>query len=344
MSGRMSTRGASIMTGLAWAGLAWTLATASRAAADDAVPPETFTRAEAVFLQRDNQSTDQVLAAIGGNAVLTTGQLQFPVQPGLFHGDVDGDGYGWEAGYLGVWNMFAQAQARGADDIEAPDPLASLVPDFNDRSLARATYASTLNTIEFNLFNRSFADGCCRTAAAPWHRCFSSRTWDWLAGFRWAGIEESAGIAFAGGKTPVPSSYSLRSSTNLFGLQAGGRGRVEWSRWAVEGWAKAAVAGSAMSQSQSPIVNAVTPDPPLRPAQNATEAGVGFIGDMHASLVYRLTDSWGLRAGYNLIWITGAALAPNQFDFGGSSTSGSGLNGGSGMFLHGASLGVEARW
>jgi len=332
-------------------GLLAALAASGRAGADG-VPAETYTetytKAEAVFLQRDNQSTDQPLAEAGGIPLLTTGQLQFPVQPGLrlFHGDVDCDGYGWEAGYLGVWNMFAQAEATGAADIQAPDPLALLVDDFNGRSSARATYASTLNTIELNLFTRSFDGGFHRSAAQPWRRCdgYCAGTWDWLAGFRWAGIDEAAGIAFAGGTTPVPSAYTLRSSTNLFGLQAGGRGRMEWDRWAVEGWAKAAVAGSAMSQSQAAIVNAVTPDPPVRPAQTATEAGVGFIGDLHASIVYRLTESWGVRAGYNLLWISGAALAPNQFDFGPSSTSGSTLHGGSGMFLHGASLGLEARW
>lgn len=342
MPGPTITRFAAILIGLAAA------VGGGRSAAADEVPAETYTRAEAVFLQRDNQSTDQPLALAGGVPVLTTGQLQFPVQPGLrlFHGDVDGDGYGWEAGYLGVWNMFATAEAAGAANLRAPDPLALLVDDFNDRSQARATYASTLNTIELSLFSRSFDGGFRRSAAEPWRRCdgYGAGTWDWLAGFRWAGIDESAGIAFAGGTTPVPSGYTLRSSTNLFGLQAGGRGRMEWDRWAVEGWAKATLAGSAMSQSQDAIVNALTPDPPVRPARSTTEAGVGFIGDLNASLVYRLTESWGLRVGYNLIWITGAAIAPNQFDFGGSSTSGSKLNGGSGMFLHGASLGFESRW
>jgi hypothetical protein len=48
--------------------------------------------------------------------------------------------------------------------------------------------------------------------------------------------------------------------------------------------------------------------------------------------------------GYNLIWLSGVALAPNQFDFGAETTSGSDLHGGAGLFLHGASLGLEARW
>ena len=72
--------------------------------------------------------------------------------------------------------------------------------------------------------------------------------------------------------------------------------------------------------------------------------GVGFIGDLNLSAVRRLTDTWWLRAGYNLIWLSGAALAPDQWDFTDTPTSGTTLVGGGGLFLHGANLGVEARW
>ena len=313
-----------------------------------AAEPEAYAIADVLFLQRDNQSTDQPLAASAGNAILTTSQLQFPTQPGLrlFYGSVNDGDAGWEVGYLGVWNMFASRSAGGPDDVQAQDPLALLVPEFNGRSLARATYAATLNSIETNVFARADDGGYRRDAAEPWRRCdgYCRGTFDWLAGFRWAGLDESAGLTLTGGGNPLPGVYSLRSSSNLFGGQLGGRGRMEWERWAVEGWAKAALCGTAMSQSQDPIVDAAVPDPPIRPARASTEGGVGFIGDINATLVYRLTETWGLRAGYNLIWLSGVALAPNQFDFGASSTSGSGLNGGAGLFLHGASLGLEARW
>lgn len=309
---------------------------------------QAYAIADVLFLQRDNQATDQLLAASAGDAVLTTGQPQFATQPALrlFYGSVNDCDAGWEVGYLGVWNMFASRTAGGPDDLQAADPLALLVPEFNGRSLARATYASTLNSTEVNIFSRTDDGGYCRDAAQPWRRCegYCRGTFDWLAGFRWAGLDESAGLTLTGGSSPLPGVYSLRSSTNLFGAQLGGRGRMEWERWALEGWAKAALCGSAMTQSQDPIVDAAVPDPPIRPAQSAAEGGVGFIGDINATLVYRLTDTWGLRAGYNLIWLSGVALAPNQFDFGAASTSGSGLNGGAGLFLHGASLGLEARW
>lgn len=311
---------------------------------------DNYATADAVFLQRDNQAANQTLAANQTTDVplISAGQLQFPTQPGvrLFYGNVDDCGFGWEAGYLGVWNMFSSRQVSGADDIRAGDPLALLVDDFQDRSLARATYASTLNSAELNIFTRWDDGGFSRSARYPWQRgsAYHRGTFDWLAGFRWAGLEESAAVTFNGVPTPGPGSYSLRSSNNLFGMQLGGRGRLEWDRWALEGWAKAALAGNAMAQSQDPILEAIAPDAPVRSARSSSEGGVGFIGDINATLVYKLTDGWAVRAGYNLIWLSGVALAPNQFDFGDQSTAGNAVNGGAGLFLHGANLGLEARW
>lgn len=309
---------------------------------------ETYWIVDSVFLQRDNQSTDQILAAIGPNAIITTGEPQFAVQPGLrlFRGQVDDCGRGWELGYLGVWNMFADLDEGGLADINGGDPLSFLVDGFDGRSLARATYSSTLNTAEANFLWRRCHRGFSRHSAYPWERCGNYRrgTVDWLAGFRWAGLDEAASLQLSGGDFTGPSSYNVRSSTNLFGAQIGGRGRMEWDRWAVDGWAKAALAGSAMSQSADPIVAVNVPEPPIRSGRGATEGGVGFIGDLNVNLSYRLSDTWRLRTGYNFLWLTGVALAPNQFDFGSTSTAGTGLNGGAGVFLHGANLGLEAAW
>jgi hypothetical protein len=305
---------------------------------------------DVVFFQRDNQATDQVLAVVGENAILTTGEPQYTIQPGirLFRGRVDDCGRGWEVGYLGIWNMYAGRAEGGNSDINGADPLALLVDGFNDRSLAEVSYVSTLNTAEANLLLRSWR-GSARCSPYPWERCGNYRrgTLDWLAGFRWAGLEERAGLELSGGDFPRPSTYDVRSTTNFFGLQVGGRGRMEWDRWSVDGWAKTALTGVAMSQSAEPIGSAFVPDPPIRPARPAraaSEGGVGFIGDISLTAAYRLTDAWKLRAGYNFLWLTGVALAPNQFDFGANLDSGTGLNGGAGVFLHGASLGLDAAW
>lgn len=316
----------------------------------DQGPAEIYTTFDTVFLERSNESTDAVLAANSatGNAIITSGQLTFPTQSGirLFRGRVDDCGTGFELGYLGIWNMFAQRQVPGLDNIQSQDPLALLPVGLDGQSLARATYASTLNSAEANWISRCDDGGFSRSGRYPWQRCetYCRGTSDWLLGVRWAGLDESASLVLSGGSAGEVGRYGIQSSTNLFGLQLGRRGRLEWQNWALEGWAKGALAGSAMSQSTAAIPDAVNPAVTARPGHSATEGGVGFIGDIATTLTYRIDDTWGIRMGYNMIWLSGVALAPNQYDFGGSATSGSGLAGGAGVFLHGASLGLDARW
>lgn len=335
---------------LAWVLLALACTVRSTVAGDQHGHAETYAIADALFLQRDNAAGGAALAVdeLTDSPVITAGQSQFTVQPGLrlVYGSIDDSNRGWEAGYLGVWGMFADAAATGSN-LRAPDPFASLpnADGFNNRTAARSTYSSTLNSAELNFVWRSCDGGFSRRAASPWQRCESYRhgTFDWLLGIRWAGLDESAGLSYSGGLIPVPSSYTVRTSTNMFGIQAGRRARWEWDAWAFEGWAKAALTGSGMSQSQDAIMDVFT-DQAIRPARSGREGSAGFIGDMNFSVTRRLSDTWGLRAGYNLIWLSGVALAPNQFDFTATSSSGTGVASGGSLFLHGASLGLEARW
>lgn len=71
---------------------------------------------------------------------------------------------------------------------------------------------------------------------------------------------------------------------------------------------------------------------------------MGLIGDLNFTLTYRMTETWGLRLGYNMLWLSGVAMAPNQFDFSAAPGGGNNLNGGSSIYLAGANLGLEARW
>ena len=312
----------------------------------------TYAVFDTVFFQRRNAAADQPLvfdgAAADAPAVVSVRDMRFPVQPGvrLFLGDVDDCGRGWEVGYLGVWGMFAAAEATGPATLRAPDPLA-LQPNtgLNDASFARATYDSTLNSAEANVFLRDADSGYDRRSGRPWQRCegYVQGRVDWLAGFRWAGLDESATVSYAPASPPAPTTYGVQSSSNLFGVQVGTRGRMEWERWAVEGWAKTALAGAERSQSQAPIVDALDGGL-IRPGGSSRDGGVGFIGDMTASVIYKLSDTWGLRAGYNLLWISGVALAPDQFTFAALPAGSTAISANSTAFFHGASLGLEARW
>jgi hypothetical protein len=88
----------------------------------------------------------------------------------------------------------------------------------------------------------------------------------------------------------------------------------------------------------------LAPNDPYRSPRARRLGGMGMIADMNISAIYRLNEIWGLRVGYNLLWLTGVALAPDQFDFQASEAGGRGLNTTGSVFLAGANLGLEARW
>ncbi|MEI7780299.1 MAG: hypothetical protein WCJ18_00065, partial [Planctomycetota bacterium] len=146
---------------------------------------------DALFLQRDSAAAGQplVLEGPGGPAAINTGDLQFSVQPGmrLFYGRAADCGPGWEVGYLGIWGMFADATAASTTLIlQAPDPLGTPLGVLNGADFARATYRSSLNSAEANLFWRWRDGGYDRRAGEPWRRCdnYCQGSVDWLLGFR----------------------------------------------------------------------------------------------------------------------------------------------------------------
>jgi hypothetical protein len=295
---------------------------------------------DVLFLQRNNQAGNQPLVynSDTGNAVMTVQDVQPSVASGarLSYGELVTDTLGWEIGYLGVYGMFGSAKVTGPDNLELPAPLGLAVNNFYDAESVTASYWSTLNMAEVNAFRYA----CCSECDAYGRR--NCNCIDWLGGFVWAGLNERANLNVVCCSPPEPAKYTVRTSTNYFGAQVGMRGRREWQRWAVEGWWKTAACGTSGHQSADPLVGTISGLE--RPAASASTAGVGFIGNLNATLIYKITDVWGLRAGYNLMWLTNATLAPAQFDFNTGAGAGTGINDNGGIFLHGANLGVEARW
>lgn len=292
---------------------------------------------DVLFLQRNNQAGNQPLAinTDTGATVLSVQDIQAAVAPGvrLFYGRLLTESVGWEVGYTGIYGMFGDATVVGDENITFPDPLGT---NFQPGDELRATNLTTLNMFEANFFWYECCEECgpCCRRSCHCSRCF--------VGFLWAGLDDQATLTEICCDPPVPNTYSVRTSTNYFGPQIGQWGRREWCRWAVEGWWKAAVCGTSAYQAQDPIISGLSGE--VRPARSGSDGGVGFIGGWNGSVIYRLTDVWGLRAGYNCYWLTNAALAPTQFDFGALADSGSGINDNGSLFLHGVNLGVEARW
>ena len=308
-----------------------------------------------MFLQRDNATSGAVITEenIGGQQVpiFTTRSMQPATAPGvrLFYGELGPDCMGWEVGYLGVYGMFgAVDRSSFTDSLVIPGDLGGNTPGWTSADEVRPTYASSLNTVEANIFTYRCCPECSSDSFLWSHLgnkpvCHCS---NWLFGFRWAGLEEQAdlNVLCCRVTNDVFTSYSVRTSSQMLGPQVGFRGRRQWKNWAVEGWAKAMLAGTLLSSNADPISSSLAPTTIIRPARRLNDTGVGFLGDLNYTVTRRLNDTWWLRLGYNMIWLSGVALAPDQWDFTNTATSGTTLVGGGGVFLHGVNLGLEARW
>jgi hypothetical protein len=308
---------------------------------------ETFAVVDALLMQRDNAANpaplvidnDTQATAIAGTTP------QFPVAGGVraVFGQHAPDRVGWEVGYTGVYGMSADASTSGAGNLQVPTPLAGDVTTLRNASQATVTYGSVLNSAEANLLcTERFWHGARRSAYEA-ERQSCTATVDWLAGFRWAGLDERSGIGLTDPTADTLGTYSVRSSSNLFGGQIGLRGRAQWQAWALEGWLKAALAGAALSQSQDPIVDSVS-GLVQRTGRGSQTGTVGGVFDLGGTLVYRIDDTWGLRFGYSMLWLTGVALAPDQFDFSNNLNAGTAVDGNATLWLGGGTLGLEARW
>lgn len=307
---------------------------------------DTYAIFDVLYLQRNNAIGDSPLVLTDlGVPVMTSQDLQPGMATGtrVFFGRLINEDWGWEIGYTGIYGMFGDALVTAPDGLQLPPDLGNAVSNFGDAQAVRGTYWSSLNMTEVNLFRYR----CCRECRPTRLACTNCRPnchcINWIGGFVWAGLDEQSALTATCCDPPEPSAYAVQTTTNYFGPQIGMRGRREWCRWAVEGWWKTALCGTAASQGQAPIVDTVT-GLQERGALRSSDAGVGFIGSLNATLIYRLTRIWGLRAGYNAYWLTNAAFAPNQWDFSTASTAGTTIRDNGTLFLHGVSLGVEARW
>lgn len=307
---------------------------------------------DVLFLDRDNATNNQPTLVEGSNVpgaggtVLTTRSMTPTTAPGvrLFVGRHDCERTGWEMGYWSAYGWYGDARADLQSGLAVPGDLGSVVPGWNQASTVRTGWSSSLNVVELNLLQSDFSGGCDPHSRWPSRRCRQETEFDWIGGLFWAGLDEQAALRVTVSAGEPATAYRVATSSNLFGGQLGMRGRRTWDRFSLEGTLKAGLGGAWLSQSAPPITSSLSSDFEWRPGREAADTGMGFLSSMNLSTAYRITDVWGLRLGYNLAWLSGVALAPNQWDFTDTPASGSGVEGAGGVFLHGANLGLEARW
>ncbi len=246
-----------------------------------------------------------------------------------------------EANYFGIDGWTSSAVRDGNPLILFP-PGAMFSPQF------AVDYGSDLYSTEVNLRHR-YA-GCL----------------DLLAGLRWVELRESFHVA---GPNPFPFPplrYDTQTDNSMYGVQIGAEAKVlgrgglvpleglsEFNRrlgqpdspfsgpLRVDGFLKAGIYANRARQDTSTVGNFGT----------AVTAGdrrdhTAFLGEVGLTGACRLRDWLSVRGGYQVMWIEGAALAPDQIPFT-DVTSSPGkaiVNAGGSLFYHGCHVGLEARW
>ncbi len=278
--------------------------------------PRVYGQVQGLFMMRHPQFNRQALVVDPNTntTFMSTSNLNYNYNPGLQAtiGTRLGDRLGVEFTYFGVFDGSASAVAT------KPNPAAFLT--FRDNLVGNAfvdmdrvdvTYSSWINSFAVNF---PCCCGCCEECgcgeACGEDGCgingvslggnVASQSMTWFSGFRYLDLGEKMNISTQRqilGPEPEHGRYNVRTSNHLYGAQLGGRYRRTYGRFGWDTTGSAGIFGNDAQQTQT-----VTDFPNL-PLRNITSnsSAVAFVGDANLSGLYRLSNVWNLRAGYNVM-------------------------------------------
>jgi hypothetical protein len=227
----------------------------------------------------------------------------------------------------------------------------SPVGGFNRADQHWIRYESDIDNFELNLrFRpRTRSDRLVLHPNGKWRRqCRPGRYFSYLFGARVLTIDELFELQSRGDITvgavsnEVSGDYLTRTCNNLVGFQIGAELIQRECKY---NWGFSAKAGPYINIAKNRIraVNDAINDPfatiPIDFEHTAAKDEVAFIGEVGAVGTYRIRPNLILRASYDLIWVVGLAMAPDQLDFGLDPPGY--LNTNATAFYHGLSLGFE---
>jgi hypothetical protein len=329
--------------------------------------PCLYADVEAVFMQQTPRFRNQpiLLDFLNGTPLVSTSDLNFANSPGVeaTFGIHLCNCHAVEFTYFGLFRNGASVSFDKTDPRQVVTfPTGPVGNVFLNMDHVQTDYTSYLNSFEVDFpcccgccccdepkcgcGEATCGEASCGGASGSKHcrDAMVCRSVEWFAGFRYIEIGTDLNITAASFPAPLTETgnYQVHTTNRLFGGQIGGRIRRTVNRFGFELTGKAGIYGNDASQNQTVID---FPNFPLRPTTSVQESNVAFEGELNLSGIFRLTNVWSVKAGYSVIWIEGLALAPDQLDFNfATSPSGNTLTSDGGMFIHGANIGLEARW
>ncbi len=242
----------------------------------------------------------------------------------------------------GNWEQDRELASTFPNDLFVPFVIAGHNRTFNQATRETIQYESNLDSFEMNYHVRSRLghDQLIMDPNGCWHRAANAGfEREYLVGIRILQLAEkldwrAQDIAVAGDD----GSYLIRTDNDMVGFQMGTGLTYQAPRWSVGATAKGGVfLNDALGTSRLDFTADDDNDANLRLRENE----LSFVGEFKLQGRYHVLPNVSLRAGYEILFITATALAPNQATF---ITDYSYLNTTGGPLYHGASFGCEWYW
>jgi hypothetical protein len=231
---------------------------------------------------------------------------------------------------------------------------------FNNSLNQFFSYRSTLNDFEINgrFTPPSEPDRMVMLPSGRWQRqCQPGTYMSYLYGIRFMQVDETFGFdtlgfgQYGSDITFEPQhavgNYSVASHNNLLGLQVGADMTFRHCRW---DWGFQSKVGpyinfaDQVSDINAAIIDGGFPNPyePYQQRLVKSRAVASFIGEVGVQASYHFRPNLIGRAGYEFMWMTGMALAPEQLQFISEPVNRINTNGT--IFSQGAKFGLEWTW
>ena len=268
---------------------------------------------------------------ISGPIVLSTDSLDFSARPGmrLTGALLIAPSTNLEATYIGPFFWRTAASVSGNANLYSVFSDFGVTPaggfaDTDAATLASLEYTTKMNSVELSVRNR-FSE--------PEGRYHAS----WLAGVRYVSIDETFRYATSTGAGSM--NYQVQTFNDLVGFQVGGDFCIRPTpRLLIGTDAKAGIYGNPGEQQTT-----ITSTSLGTVQERDINTEVAFVGEADFFAVYSLTQRFSIRGGYQLLYASGVALAPENFNatspFGGARTAVVNVDGE--VFYHGFNLGFE---
>ena len=231
----------------------------------------------------------------------------------------------------------------GGNTLSVPPGVGKFNLGFNQANSMAVEYSSRFNSFEMNyrVKGRMGRDRMELGANGQWvRRANNGITKQFLVGLRYFDLADIADwtatdIATQGGED---GRYFVKTNNDLFGSQVGGSIMIERDRWNLEFGGKGGL-----------FINDVKSNSNLAITNNAAnsyivanrETALSFVGEFQMLGRYHLRPNLSLRAGYQVMYVSAVALAPDQFNF--SPDAGRFPYTGD-PFYYGAIFGFEGYW